>query len=167
VAWRSGSAGPLVKSCVRQRVFRTGRRGRHLASEGWLFAERPLAGHRGETKYYLAVGSDDLSLEALMERAHVRWVIERFYQDAKGELGLDDYEGRLWPGLHRHVALVMLAHSFLTLRQSYGPDIRGGPAGGAVGDDPAPPARGFPPSGPPQRGRAATRRPRGPLLTSA
>ena len=164
VAWREGSGGALVKSCARRRVFRTGLRGAHVATEGWLFGERPLPGRGGESKYYLAVGSDDLTLESLMERVHVRWVIERFYQDAKGELGLDDYEGRLWTGLHRHVALVMLAHSFLTLRQTYGPELLGD------GPDHPPrpdPGRGFPPSGSPQRGRATPRRTRGPVPAGA
>lgn len=32
---------------------------------------------------------------------------------AKGECGLDDYKGGRWDGLHRHVALFMLAYSFL------------------------------------------------------
>ena len=79
-----------------------------------------------------------------METAHLRWVIERFYQDAKGELGLDHYEGRLWTGFHRHVALVMLAHSFLTLKQSYGPEV--------LGETPIPPG-GAGDATPPQYGR--------------
>ncbi len=66
-----------------------------------------------------------------MVLAHNRWVIERFYQDAKGELGLDDYEGRFWTGVHRHVALVMMAHSFLSLRRNDSqlpqPDSTAGP----------------------------------------
>ena len=122
VAWRRGNRGPLVKLAARIRVFRSGTRGQHLPSEGWLIGERPLPGRQGDHKFYLAWGLDALSLEDLLEMAHVRWVIERFYQDAKGELGFDDYEGRLWPGLHRHLALVMVAHSFLTLRQSLGED---------------------------------------------
>lgn len=147
VAWREGSKGALVKECARVRVYRTGQRGKHIASSGWLVGERPLEGHSGDKKQYFVWGLDESPLEELMGLLHVRWVIERFYQDAKGELGLDDYEGRLWTGLHRHLALVMLAHCFLTLQQSYGPAL----------PNPAPPARAFPPRGEKKHRRTAAR----------
>jgi SRSO17 transposase len=159
VAWREGTKGPLIKECARVPVFRSGLRGKHRpASAGWLFAERPPGGRKGDRKVYFAWGLDPLGLDELIELAHLRWVVERFYQDAKGELGLDDYEGRLWSGFHRHVALVMLAHSFLTLRQAYGPELseRSPPAAEpAPTSAPPPPARGFPPTGPKKPGRAA------------
>jgi SRSO17 transposase len=123
VVWREGAKGALAKQFVRVRVYCSGLRGKHHPTPAWLIGERPPPGHQGERKYYLARGLDELSLEELVDLAHHRWVIERFYQDAKGELGLDDYEGRLWTGLHRHVAVVMLAHSYLTLRQCYRPEI--------------------------------------------
>ena len=148
VAWRDGTKGPLVKRFARVRVYRTRQRAGHHESCGWLIGERPLPGRSGDHKQYFAWSLDEL---ALADLAHVRWVIERFYQDAKGELGLDDYEGRLWHGLHRHLALVMLAHSFLTLHQSYGPEAtaRGAPAGPIHGPSRVtPPARGFPPRRP-------------------
>ncbi len=164
VAWRTGTKGALVKQCARVRVYRTGRRGRGHPSHGWLIGERPLPAHAGEAKYYYAWGLEERTLGDLLELVHVRWVVERFYQDAKGELGLDAYEGRRWPGLHRHVALVMLAHSYLTLRQSYESDVLALPPPPTAAPRPRrrspPPARGFPPSGPAQRGGVATRRAR-------
>ena len=117
ISWREGTKGDLAKRFVRVRVYRVGQMGKHLPSNGWLLGERPLPGHQGEAKYYLAWGLDTRSLHDLVTLAHCRWVIERFYQDTKGELGLDDYEGRFWTGLHRHVSLVMLAHCYLALRR--------------------------------------------------
>ena len=149
IAWREGAKGALVKQFARIRVHRTGQRGKHLESVGWLIGERPLPGHGGELKYYFAWGLDEVSLEELVKLVHLRWVIERFYQDAKGELGLDNYEGRSWHGLHRHIAMVMLAHSFLTLRQSYGPNV--------LDPSPSAPHRGFPPQGPGKPGRPQAR----------
>jgi len=149
VAWRQGARGVLARQFTRIRAHRAGHRGAHRDQPGWLIAERPLPNQMGETKYYYAQGLDGLGLDELAEMAHMRWVIERFYQDAKGEMGLDDYEGRLWQGLHRHMALVMLAHSYLTLRQVYGPEVLElpPPAGDRERTNSPGPARGFPPRG--------------------
>ena len=152
VAWRNRLERTLVKEFARVEVFRSGYRGAHLAVRGWLLGERPISKHvrKEDQKYYFAWNLDGLNLEELVELAHIRWVIERFYQDAKGELGLDHYEGRRWTGFHRHVALVMLAHCYLTLRQSYGGDIvEQGPLnqGQSQSARSLAPGRGFPPKG--------------------
>jgi SRSO17 transposase len=89
-------------------------------SEGWLLSERPVPGERGEVKWYFSNLPADTPLQRLVELAHSRWPIEQFYEDAKGECGLDHYQGRRWDGLHRHLALVMLAYSFLA-RQRWTP----------------------------------------------
>ena len=81
--------------------------------EGWLIGERPLPGERGDAKWYFSTLPADTPPARLLAVAHQRWVIEQFYEDAKGECGLDHYQGRRWDGLHRHVALTMLAYSFL------------------------------------------------------
>jgi SRSO17 transposase len=115
----------------------------HTGPEGWLLAERPVpapqsqepatneplpqddavkqeaAGQQEaeETKYWFSPLPPQTSLEQLVTLAHARWVIEQFYEDAKQECGLDDFQGRRWDGLHRHLALVMLAYSFLALQR--------------------------------------------------
>jgi SRSO17 transposase len=112
--------------------------------EGWLLGERPVPGERGEVKWYYSTLPADTPLQRLAELAHSRWPIEQFYEDAKGECGLDHYQGRRWDGLHRHLALVMLAYSFLA-RQRWtpatpagfsplrgAPVVPGGPSPGAA-----------------------------------
>lgn len=160
VAWRDGTKGPLVKNFAKVEVFRCGSRQEPLPVRGWLLGERSCGGTQRDEdrKYFFLWDRADRPIREWVEMAHLRWVIERFYQDAKGELGLDHYEGRLWTGFHRHVALVMLAHSFLTLTQSYGPEVLGGtapPPGGAGDPDPPPPMRGFPPTGAQEHGFAS------------
>jgi hypothetical protein len=46
-----------------------------------------------------------------------RWSIEQCFEVGKGEVGLDDYEGRSWHGWYRHMTLCLLAQAFLTVLQ--------------------------------------------------
>ena len=62
--------------------------------EGWLLGERPVPGDSGEVKWYCSNLPADTPLQRLVELAHSRWPIEQFDADAKGECGLDHYQGR-------------------------------------------------------------------------
>jgi SRSO17 transposase len=135
VSWREGTKGTLSKQMVALRTHRATGSDRHsidhelvlTAAEGWLIAERALPGQPSSTEneegeeelnyYYSSLGAE-VSLERLASLAKSRWAIEQFYEDAKGECGLGDFQGRRWEGLHRHLALSMLAYSFLMLHSS-------------------------------------------------
>jgi SRSO17 transposase len=76
-------------------------RQRALAPEIWLLAEQIPSGPP-RTKYYFVHRPPTASLRALVQLTHQRWAIEQQYQELKDELGLDHFEGRSWPGWHRH-----------------------------------------------------------------
>ena len=44
----------------------------------------------------------------------VRWRVEEFFEDGKGQLGMAQYEARSWTSWHHHMSLVALAHLFVT-----------------------------------------------------
>jgi len=125
ITWREHDDGVLRKQFVAVRVhwaiggaqFSTSHHRVYTGPEGWLLGERPIPGEHGDLKWYFSTLPADTPLQRLVELAHSRWPIEQFYEDAKGECGLDHYQGRRWDGLHRHLALVMLAYSFLACQR--------------------------------------------------
>jgi SRSO17 transposase len=111
IRWRRGTKGWLRKKFVAVWCWRVTSEGqRH---EGWLVGERATRGQPEERKYYWSNLPVETTLEELAGWAHRRHAIEQFHEEAKGELGWDQYQGRLWPGFHRHAVTVMLAYSFL------------------------------------------------------
>lgn len=111
IRWRHGTKGWLRKKFVALRTWRLTAQGE--AHIGWLLGERAARGQTEEHKFYWSNLPASATLEELVDYAHRRHAIEQFHEEAKGELGWDQYQGRLWSGFHRHAVTVMLAMSFL------------------------------------------------------
>jgi SRSO17 transposase len=101
----------LRKKFVALRAWRLTAQGE--AHIGWLLGERATQGQAEERKFYWSNLPASATLEELVDYAHRRHAIEQLHEEAKGELGWDHYQGRLWRGFHRHAVTVMLALSFL------------------------------------------------------
>jgi SRSO17 transposase len=126
VSWRAGTKGRLKArfAAVRvriadgppQRIWDKGQQ--HLpGDEAWLIGEHRTS---GEKKYYLANLPAGMGLRTLAATIKARWVCEQAHQQLKEELGLDHFEGRSWPGLHRHALMTMIAYAFLQHRRLTG-----------------------------------------------
>jgi SRSO17 transposase len=80
----------------------------------WLLIRR--SGDDGDDLgFFLAYGAEDTSEVELLRVCGVRWQIEECFAQAKGEVGLDQYEVRTWDAWHRFVTLCLLAHAGLVV----------------------------------------------------
>jgi SRSO17 transposase len=73
-----------------------------------------------EVAYYLVSAPAGTPLEAVVRVAGARWTIEDTFKQAKGLVGLDQYEVRSWRGWYRHVTLALLALAVLRLASRSG-----------------------------------------------
>ena len=53
-----------------------------------------------------------MSLAELVRVAGTRWIIEDVFKESKREVGLDEYQARLWVGWYRHITLARLPMPF-------------------------------------------------------
>jgi SRSO17 transposase len=115
VRWREGSKGWLRGRFAAVRCWRVTSEGRR--QQGWLIGERSGRGQDGKPKYHWSNFGPEEPLARMVEYAHRRHWVERYHEEAKGLLGWDQYQGRLWPGFHRHAVSVMLAYTFLVTQE--------------------------------------------------
>jgi SRSO17 transposase len=80
-----------------------------------------------EVKYFVSNAPLQTKLTTLLLVAFSRWRVERCFEDEKGELGMDHYEGRKYQGLKRHLILTAVSHLFLAKAHQ---ELRGGKSGG-------------------------------------
>ena len=122
VTWREGSRGRQASrfAAVRVRLAHRHSEGAGPGPEVWLLSEWPRDAD-APTKFYLSSLPATTPLRTLVRFGKLRWRIERDYQELKGELGLDHFEGRTWAGFHHHIALCAAAHAFLARRRALFP----------------------------------------------
>jgi SRSO17 transposase len=118
VTWREGTRGSLRSRFVALRVRPAHARHRaELRPVEWLLSEWPLNDPL-PTKYYFSTLPASTPLAQLVRLAHLRWRIERDYQELKDEFGLDHFEGRGWRGFHHHGSLCTAAYAFLAAERA-------------------------------------------------
>jgi SRSO17 transposase len=85
--------------------------------DGWLHAVlvRRHPERLDEVAYYLVYAPVGTSLEEVIRVAGACWTIEDTFKQAKGLVGLDQYEVRSWRGWYRHVTLALVALAALAV----------------------------------------------------
>jgi SRSO17 transposase len=114
VWWRQGTKGDKRSrfALVRVRIaHQSPVRGQKRGLE-WLLIEWPVS-EPEPVHYWISNLPAGTGISKLVNLAQMRWRIERDYEELKGELGLDHYEGRGWLGFHHHGALCIAAYAFL------------------------------------------------------
>jgi len=109
---REGAKGPLVYEFAVLRVWamRHDRPGPPI----WLVMRRSLA-KTPEVWYYVSNAGDQTPWEEMALVSGGRWYVEECFEDGKMHLGMAAYESRAWTSWHHHMALVALAHLYVTL----------------------------------------------------
>jgi hypothetical protein len=79
-----------------------------------------------ELKFFVSNAPAGTSVRAMLLVAFSRWRVERCFEDQKSEIGLDQYEGRRYRGLKRHLILSCVSYLFLSrMRQEFGGEKSG------------------------------------------
>ena len=136
VTWRQGSKAGLSSHFCFVRVKTMHDDGIQLADREplWLIIEW-LEGEEKPTKFALTTLPRRMSRKAIVRLFKERWRTERMYEDLKGELGLDHFEGRSYPAWHHHISVVLCCYAFVVadLVRAFPPSARRARKDGPVG----------------------------------
>lgn len=108
---RDGEKGEVIAEFLTCRVFVWN--GRAERARHWhLLVRREVGGDK--LKFCLSNAKPSASLRHLVTMQASRHFVERALEDAKSACGMAQYQVRGWLAWHHHMALVLIAHLFLT-----------------------------------------------------
>jgi SRSO17 transposase len=139
--WRQGSKAPLSSHFAMERVLMVQGDGVDSGEPEmvWLLMEWER-GESAPTKHHVLWFPDPsgrrLTRKQAVRIVKQRWRTERVYEDLKGELGLDHFEGRRFRGWHHHVSVALACFAFVVAERARAFPPSGGSAG-PVGPQPS------------------------------
>lgn len=115
---RDGEKGPMVWECKHVLFHPKDENGLPDEPLHLIVARNVL--DPSEIKFFVSNAPPETGVGTLLRVAFSRWRVERCFQDQKSEIGLDQYEGRRYLGLKRHLILSSVSYLFLArVRQEW------------------------------------------------
>jgi SRSO17 transposase len=137
----AGQSATVEEFCARLRPSAWTRRACGIGAKGyrvydWAIIDSVDPAHQymirrsiedGELAFYHCHNPRRESMSELVRVAGARWPIEECFETGKGQVGLDDYQVRLYHAWYRHMSLAMLAQTFLAVIARRQHTKKGGP----------------------------------------
>jgi SRSO17 transposase len=137
---RDGEKGPMIWECKHVMLTIKGADGLPGETPHLVVARDVL--NPADLKFFASNAPVGTSVGTLLLVAFARWRVERCFEDDKSEIGLDQYEGRRYLGLKRHLIVSAVSYLFLArVNQEWGgkepgadglPTAHGGGGAGAL-----------------------------------
>ena len=86
--------------------------------------------NKEDIAYYFCYATVGIELDELVKAAGQRWQIESCFEEAKQEVGLDEYEVRSWDGWYRHITMSMVGLLLINIFRNLGNTKVGGKKSG-------------------------------------
>lgn len=114
VTWREGTKGKLSARFAFRRVVPCRADGVPPVKREviWLVIEWE-DGKTDPSKYYFSSLPRETKRKHLVRTIKERWRTERIFEDLKGELGFDHFEGRSYRGWQHHASVVLCCYAFV------------------------------------------------------
>lgn len=136
ITWREGTGGPLAARFAFRRIKSAAHNDDvdPLDREPlWLIIEE-TGDPDDPYKYALTTLNEQLTKKQIIRVLKERWKTERVYEELKGELGLDHFEGRSYSGWNHHVSVVLCCYALVVAERvrAFSPSARGSRSSSSV-----------------------------------
>lgn len=117
--WREGTRGSLSSRFALCRVAVPAQQGDSATTSRveWLVIEWPDS-EKEPCKFVLTTLGEKMRHEEIIRLIRERYRTERVYEEMKGELGLDHFEGRSFRGWHHHVSVALCCYAFVVAERA-------------------------------------------------